>query len=167
VVQQVNKEWDINKETMDAYVGEIRKFENKFSGLEIHHIVRNNNMAADILSKLSSDRAEVPPGIFVHELHHPSINISTPMKVDSVPQVTSREVMMIEADWRTAFIDYIKDKVLPPGIEKDDTEAVRIMRRSKNYVLIDDKLYKRGAGSGILMKCVTAQEGKEILHEAH
>ena len=72
--------------------------------------------------------------------------------------------MMIEADWGTAFIDYIKDKVLPPGIEKDDAEAVRIMRRSKNYVLIDDKLYKRGAGSGILMKCVTAQEGKEILH---
>ena len=35
VVQQVNKEWDINKETMDAYVAEIKKLENKFSGLEI------------------------------------------------------------------------------------------------------------------------------------
>jgi ribonuclease HI len=31
VVQQVNKEWDINKDTMDAYVEEIRKLENKFS----------------------------------------------------------------------------------------------------------------------------------------
>jgi len=30
VVQQVNKEWDINKETMDAYMAEIRKLENKF-----------------------------------------------------------------------------------------------------------------------------------------
>ena len=38
VVRQVNKEWDINKETMDAYVEEIRKLENKFSGLEIHHV---------------------------------------------------------------------------------------------------------------------------------
>ena len=63
--------------------------------------------------------------------------------------------MMIEIDWRIAFIDDIKDKVLPPGIKKDDAEAVRIMRRSKNYVLIDNKLYKRGAGSGILMKCIT------------
>ena len=103
---------------MDAYVAEIRKLENKFSGLEIHHVVRDNNVAADILSKLGSDRAEVPPGIFVHVLHHPSINISTPMEVDPVPQETSREVMMIEADWRTTFIDYIKDKVLPPGIKK-------------------------------------------------
>ena len=74
---------------------------------------------------------------------------------------------MIELDWRTMFIDYMKDQVLPLGIKKDDAEAVRIMRRSKNYVLVDNKLCKRGEGSGILMKCVTAEEGKEILHEAH
>jgi ribonuclease HI len=43
VVQQVNKEWDINKETMDAYVEEIRKLENRFSGLEIHHVDRDDN----------------------------------------------------------------------------------------------------------------------------
>ena len=84
-LKQVNKEWDINKETMDAYVAEIKKLENKFSGLEIHHIVRDNNVAADILSKLGSDRAEVPPGIFVHELHHPSVVTAALMNIDSVP----------------------------------------------------------------------------------
>jgi len=41
------------------------------------------------------------------------------------------------------------------------------MHRSKNYVLVDNKLYKRGTGSGILMKCITAEEGKGILQEAH
>jgi len=66
VVQQVNKEWDINKEIMDDYVAEIRKLENKFSGLEIHHVIRDNNVAADVMSKLGSDRAEVPLGIFIH-----------------------------------------------------------------------------------------------------
>ena len=59
---------------------------------------------------------------------------------------------MIETDWRSMFIDYIKDKLLPPGIEKDNAEAVHIMCRSKNYVLTNDKLYKRGTGSEILMK---------------
>jgi ribonuclease HI len=39
VVQQVNKEWDCNKEMMDAYVQEVRKLENKFSDLEVHHVV--------------------------------------------------------------------------------------------------------------------------------
>jgi hypothetical protein len=51
-VQQVNKQWNINKETMDAYVAEIRKMENKFSGLDILHVIRDNNVGADVLSKL-------------------------------------------------------------------------------------------------------------------
>jgi ribonuclease HI len=55
VVQQVNKEWDINKDTMDAYVTEIRKLEEKFSGLEIHHVICDNNVGADVLSKLGSN----------------------------------------------------------------------------------------------------------------
>jgi hypothetical protein len=40
---------------MNAYVMEICKLEKKFSGLEIHHVVRNNNVGADVLSKLGSD----------------------------------------------------------------------------------------------------------------
>jgi ribonuclease HI len=73
VINQVNKSWDRNKENMDAYYLEVRKLENKFYGLEFHHIVHDNNVAADILSKLSSTRAQVPAGVFVHELHTPSI----------------------------------------------------------------------------------------------
>jgi ribonuclease HI len=65
VVQQVNKEWDCNKEMMDAYVQEVRKLENKFSGLEVHHVVREHNVGTDILSKLGSTRAQVPAGVFV------------------------------------------------------------------------------------------------------
>jgi ribonuclease HI len=55
VVQQVNKEWDINKDTMDAYVMEIRKLEKKFLGLEIHHVIHDDNVGADVLSKLGFD----------------------------------------------------------------------------------------------------------------
>jgi ribonuclease HI len=73
VINQVNKSWDRNKENMDAYYLEVRKLENKFYGLEFHHIVSDNNVAADVLSKLSSTRAQVPAGVFIHELHAPSI----------------------------------------------------------------------------------------------
>jgi ribonuclease HI len=73
VINQVNKSWDCNKENMDTYCLEVRKLENKFYGLEFHHIVRDNNVAADVLSKLGSTRAQVPAGVFVHELHVPSI----------------------------------------------------------------------------------------------
>jgi ribonuclease HI len=57
VSNQVNKSWDRNKENMDAYCLEVRKLENKFYGLEFHHVIRDNNVAADILSKLGSTRA--------------------------------------------------------------------------------------------------------------
>jgi hypothetical protein len=58
---------------MDAYCLEVRKLENKFYGLEFHHVVHDNNVAADVLSKLDSTRAQVPAGVFIHELHVPSI----------------------------------------------------------------------------------------------
>ena len=47
VVPQGNKEWDINKDTMDVYVEEIKKLENKFSGFEIHHVDCDNNVCKD------------------------------------------------------------------------------------------------------------------------
>jgi ribonuclease HI len=65
VINQVNKSWDRNKENMDAYCLEVRKLENKFYSLEFHHVVRDNNVAADVLSKLGSTRAQVPAGVFV------------------------------------------------------------------------------------------------------
>jgi ribonuclease HI len=73
VINQVNKSLGRNKENMDAYFLEVRKLENKFYGLEFHHVIRDNNIAADVLSKLGSTRAQVPAGVFVHELHAPSI----------------------------------------------------------------------------------------------
>jgi hypothetical protein len=41
------------------------------------------------------------------------------------------------------------------------------MRQSKGFILVDDKLYKRGAHSGVLMKCVTGEDGYDILCEIH
>jgi hypothetical protein len=33
---------------MDAYVAEIRKLKSKFSSLEIHHVIHDNNVGADV-----------------------------------------------------------------------------------------------------------------------
>ena len=93
---------------MDAYVAEIRKLENKFSHLEIHHVIRDNNVGVDVLSKLGSTRAAVPPGVFVHELHHPSVKVQSQQVTNTETTTTVREVLMIEEDWRILFIDFIK-----------------------------------------------------------
>jgi hypothetical protein len=109
VINQVNKSWDRNKENMDAYCLEVLKLEYKFYGLEFHHVVRNNNVAADVLSKLGSTRAQVPVGVFIHELHAPSIPEPAPRTTDPAPLPASKKVMMIDVDWRQPFIDYIRE----------------------------------------------------------
>jgi ribonuclease HI len=145
VVQQVNKEWDCNKEMMDAYVQEVRKLENKFSGLEVHHVLREHNVGADILSKLGSTRAQVPAGVFVQELKQPSIKSSPQVTTDAGPQQPDREVMLLGEDWREAYIAFMRDQRLPAGMDARSAEAAHIMRRSKGFVLVDSKLYRRGA----------------------
>jgi ribonuclease HI len=167
VVQQVNKEWNCNKETMDAYVQEVRKLENKFSGLEVHHMLREHNVGADTLSKLGSTRAQVPPGVFAQELKQPSIKPSPQISTDAGPQQPDREVMTLGEDRREAFIDFIRDQRLPTGIDARSIEAARVMRRSKGFVLVDSKLYRCGARSGVLMKCVMKEDGYDILREIH
>jgi hypothetical protein len=51
----------------------VRKLEDHFEGLEFHHVSRDNNMAADVLSKLGSKRVLVPAGVFIQDLQKPSI----------------------------------------------------------------------------------------------
>jgi hypothetical protein len=167
VVQQVNKEWDCNKEMMDAYMQEVRKLENKFSSLEVHHVLREHNVGADTLSNLGSTRAQVPPGVFVQELKQPSIKFCSQVTINAGPQQPDREVMVLQEDWREAFIDFIRDQKLPAGIDARSAEAARVMRRSKGFVLVNNKLYWRGARSGVLMKCVTKEEGYDILRKIH
>jgi hypothetical protein len=122
-----------------------------------------NRQQADVLSKLGSTRAQVPAGIFVHELHAPSIPEPAPMTIDLTPSQADQEVMMIDVDWRQPFIDYICEQKVPT----DKNLAEQIIRRAKSYVLVRDKLYRRGAISGVLMKCIPWEEGKDILEEIH
>jgi hypothetical protein len=113
VINQVDKSWDRNKENMDAYCLEVHKLENKFYGLQFRHIVRDNNVVADVLSKLGSTRTQVPAGVFVHELHAPSISELAHTTTNPAPFQPGQEVMMIDVDWRQPFIDYIREQKVP------------------------------------------------------
>jgi hypothetical protein len=46
-------------------------------------------------------------------------------------------------------------------------EAAPVMHRSKGFVLVDSKLYRRSSRSVVLMKCVTKEDGYDILQEIH
>jgi hypothetical protein len=65
--------------------------------------------------------------------------------------------MVITRLWTQDFIDYIRENELPSNKE----EAIRIIRRIKNYVLIGDNLYRRAMSLGILLKCISRKKEKK------
>jgi ribonuclease HI len=57
VISQVNKDWDCSTDSMNRYCAAVRKLEDKFEGLEFHHMKRDHNAAAYALSKLGTSQA--------------------------------------------------------------------------------------------------------------
>jgi ribonuclease HI len=169
IIEQVNKEWDCVNDTMDAYCVEIRKLEGRFEGIEFQHVTRNNNVAADVLSKVGSRRALVPSGVFVQDLCKPSIKLLDPDNPDQVqPDLTSappRDMLMKEKedDWHEPFLAFLLDQRVP----EDKAERECIMRRSANYIVIGKDIYRKAASTGVLIECISRLEGLQLLAKIH
>jgi ribonuclease HI len=89
VINQINKDWDCSANSMGKYCATVRKLEDKFEGLEFHHVEREHNVAVDALSKLGSGEAQVPPGIFVQEVSRPSILLDQAEECNTLSQPKS------------------------------------------------------------------------------
>jgi hypothetical protein len=58
-------------------------------------------------------------------------------------------------DWRVPFINFLQDGT---GYV-DRTENERLMRRSKQYLLVNGVLMRKNAKEEVLMKCITQEAG--------
>lgn len=74
-MQQMMKEWDTKDPTMAAYCAPICQLKEHFNRLELHHIRQTDNEAADSLAQVSSTRQRILPGVFLPQLHQPSVKI--------------------------------------------------------------------------------------------
>jgi ribonuclease HI len=134
VISQINKEWDCSNDSMGKYCTAVRKLEDKFEGLEFHHVERDRNAAVDALSKLGSSRTQVPPRVFVQEVPRPSISLDRAEECNVLSQLESDS-----NDWREPIIRYIRNEEEP----NDKTAAERIARQSAHYTLIGEALFRR------------------------
>jgi hypothetical protein len=64
--------------------------------------------------------------------------------------------------WIMEIWTYMKDNILPDDIASAD----QIACLAKRYTLVEGDLYRRGA-NGFLMRCITQEEGCELLTEVH
>jgi hypothetical protein len=64
--------------------------------------------------------------------------------------------------WISEIRDYLKNNFLP----EDQASAERIVSLAKRYVVVEGDLYRRDA-NGILIRCITQEEGGNLLAEIH
>jgi hypothetical protein len=167
---------------MEAYCEEVRCLEDKFHGIELNHVARRYNEATNELVKIASSRTTVPPDVFVRDLHQPSIDIMADGEADGPsldppPEVEApparAKAMQAEGsnpptnlvpDWRVPYLDHLTRGDLP----SDKTEARRIIHQAKTFVIFGDnnELYRRSP-TGILQRCITNKEGKNLLKDLH
>jgi transposase InsO family protein len=175
VVQQVMNRCDAISDNMTAYRNLYYYLEETFDGCEVSHISRASNEEADNLANIGSQCLPIPQGVFLEEIIERSIKNNKTSTTEAQVQhqasgsgasngstAEPEEVMMIEETWMQPYLAYMINKTLP----EDTVEAKRIIQRSKAFVVLQGKLYKESI-TRVLQRCVTPQEGQEILKDIH
>jgi transposase InsO family protein len=179
VIDQVMKNSHCRDQKMEAYCDKVWRLEDKFYGLELNHVARWYNETVDELAKIASGRTTVPPNVFSRDIYQPSVKIDDapePEETSAQPEVPSAaegEALRVEGEqggvtpnlnWQTPYLEYLLRGELP----LDKAEARRLARRAKSFVLLGDEkeLYHRSP-SGILQRCISVAQGRELLQEIH
>jgi hypothetical protein len=149
-----------------------------FMALNIPMWSETKNQAADAQSKLGSSRAQVPHGVFVQDLLKPSIKQEGSPVVEKppdeplvamVPSPTTMEPSPTTAgpsqtstkiaDWRVPFIKYLTDGTGYSDRNKNEC----LIRRSKQYLVVEGQLWRKNAKAEVLMKCIEQEDGIKLL----
>ncbi|KAM6546020.1 hypothetical protein CsatB_026756 [Cannabis sativa] len=137
---------------MAKYLEKVRKNLEKFDYFKIEQILREQNSNNDALAKLASqndlDELNLVP---VEMLNEPSI-------------CEEEDVEMIDSllTWMTPIINYLLNGKFPT----DKNEARKLLYSVPRYMIVDDKLYRRGYSMPIL-QCVLPAEANKIIGEIH
>jgi ribonuclease HI len=178
IIKQVRGECSYNKPRLAAYLLHVRKLEKDFTALELQHVPRAYNSAADDLSVRASTWVVVPKGVFERRLLRPTAqpavlseggktstsklvvpvasHLQNPPKVvcaigNHASPLAPQSISQSGPDaWISEIWDYLKENILP----EDHVSAECIVRLAKRYTVVEGDLYRRGA-NGILMWCIT------------
>ncbi|WZZ08462.1 hypothetical protein YC2023_094383 [Brassica napus] len=156
---------------MDAYLTLVKDLTQGFEFFEITKVPRGENMCADALAALGSRlHDQVKRTIRIHRIEKPSISseteqlpvvasITDDMDIDEEESRATEEQLN---DWRTEFIEYLSNGVLPT----EKWEARRLKRRSAHYVVLDGALH-RWTATKVLLRCISGDETRVVMAETH
>ncbi|XP_066385153.1 uncharacterized protein [Miscanthus floridulus] len=119
---------------MAMYCQEFYRLEDKFDGLELNHILRRHNEAANTLVKATFNQEPMPMGVFANDQHkllvryeeseqgsegstNPGLRAKQSLatsgsEVKELKEDPARESDPL-VDWRTLYLDYLLCDTLP------------------------------------------------------
>jgi hypothetical protein len=149
---------------MAEYLAKVRMMEKFFDGFEVRYVPCLDNRDTDHLAWIASSKAPTLPDIIIEKLSKPSVK-----SVESASEAIGQDLMVIDEPEREPAYDWMHSIKLflenhPPS--DDNAKVEHIVRKSKQYHLIDGILFRQGA-NGMMMKCISREEGIQLLQDIH
>ncbi|KAG9450353.1 hypothetical protein H6P81_010318 [Aristolochia fimbriata] len=162
VIKQLIGEFEVRKDELVPYQKEAQRLLEKIPSVTLGHVPRASNTQADALAGIAASLAQFdarPERIPICERWV----VPTLEKFSEKEQINLVSVYAIEEkDWRQQFLDYLEHKKLP-----EEPKARAYVRRvAPKFCLFNNILYRRSY-DGILLRCVSKEEGQALLSEAH
>ncbi|XP_058766110.1 uncharacterized protein LOC131639642 [Vicia villosa] len=155
VASHISGEYQVKSEALAEYLALVRERLTRFKSAKVKHIPREHNSQADVLSKLASMRKKGGNKSVIQEIL-PKPNTESPSVLTIVNAIRDASC------WMTPVYNYLTSDLLPA----DPKEASVIRRRACSYVLVENRLYRRGF-SIPLLKCIDEGTAPHILREIH
>ncbi|XP_025625411.1 uncharacterized protein [Arachis hypogaea] len=148
ITSQVNGSYQAKDSLLQKYLEKVKDLSRKFEEVTIHHVPRERNTRADLLSKLASTK----PGEGNRSL------IQGMMKEPAITLHLSK----LNPSWLDPITDFLEDGKLP-GNEKD---AKKLRREAARYAIIQGQLFRKGFNHPLL-KCLHSDQTDYVLREIH
>ncbi|XP_017413025.1 uncharacterized protein LOC108324597 [Vigna angularis] len=149
VVGQLNESFQTKDDQLLRYYHKVKELVKQFRVVEFKHVPREQNVRADVLSKLANYKGKDHLLSVIRQvMMSPSVECLAVHEVSSKP------------DWRKDIKENIQKQ--ESGLRVRAVEA----KKDARFLLIGEDLYKRGF-SLPLLKCVAVEEAEYVMRELH
>ncbi|XP_057719199.1 uncharacterized protein LOC130933588 [Arachis stenosperma] len=148
VTSQVNGSYQAKDPLLHKYLEKVKSLSQKFEEVTVHHVPRERNTRADLLSKLASTK----PG---------EGNRSLIQGMTREPAITLH-VTSLGPSWLDPITDFLEHGKLP----SDEKDAAKLRREAAKYAVIQGQLFRKGLNQPLL-KCLHPDQTDYVLREVH
>ncbi|XP_057746674.1 uncharacterized protein LOC130965935 [Arachis stenosperma] len=148
VTSQVNGSYQAKDPLLQKYLEKVKSLSQKFEEVTVHHVPRERNTRADLLSKLASTK----PG---------EGNRSLIQGMTREPAI-ALHMTSLGSSWLDPITDFLEHGKLP----SDEKDAAKLRREAAKYAVIQGQLFRKGLNQPLL-KCLHPDQTDYVLREVH